>query len=335
MKITIADVAIKAGVSKTTVSRILNGNFDHTTEETKQRILKAIEELDYRPNALAKSLKSMKTNVLGIVLSNFKNPFWINVLEGVEDTCREMGYNLMISNSNEESSLEKQYIQEFQMRQVDGMIINPTAQNHHVYQKLVDAKFPIVFINRRVEPVVAQNVVVDNIKGSYAAVKQLLKNNRRKVSVILFRNEHVSTWKERVEGYKKALLDHGYTEKDFLILALEPAEKNKKERIIEYLQQNPEIDSIFSTNNMLTLEIMEAIRKLDKSIPEDISLVGYDETVWAKHINPPLTTIWQPGYEMGRVAAVNLINSIEGKPPTFNTVVLEPKLIVRESCGEK
>ena len=121
-KVTIADVAQRAGVSKSTVSRIINGNYGQNTEDTIQKVLKVIEELDYRPNALAKGLKSMKTNVIGIVLSNLKNPFWIQVLDGVEDTCKSLGYSLMICNSNEEAEVEEEHIKSFQMRQVDGII---------------------------------------------------------------------------------------------------------------------------------------------------------------------------------------------------------------------
>ncbi|WP_245831035.1 LacI family DNA-binding transcriptional regulator [Sediminibacillus massiliensis] len=334
MKVTIADVASKAGVSKTTVSRVLNGNFSHTTEATKQRILNAAKELDYSPNALAKSLKSMKTNIIGMVLSNLKNPFWTTVLEGVEDTCRELGYNLMICNSNEDPTVEEQFIKEFQMRQVDGIVLHPTAQNNHIYQKLADSKLPLVFINRRVGDLSALNVVMDNVKGAKTAVDHLLKNGREKVAVVLYDNRFVSPWRERKEGYQKALLANNFMPEDFLVLEVDQQKGNVKKETIQFLKENPEIDAIFSTNNMLTMEVIEAIKEMGLEIPVDIGIVSYDETVWARHLTPPLTTIWQPGYEMGRLAARNLINSIED--PSFQTgqtIILEPQLIVRESCG--
>ena len=129
MKVTIADVAKRAKVSKTTVSRILNGNYAHASEETIKKVLKAIEELDYSPNALAKGLKSMRTHVIGLVLSNLKNPFWTTVLEGLEDTCRDLGYHLMICNSNEDPEMEEKYLKSLRERQVDGVILNPTCKN--------------------------------------------------------------------------------------------------------------------------------------------------------------------------------------------------------------
>lgn len=334
MKVTIADVAQKAGVSKTTVSRILNGNFAHTTEETRNKVLQAIKDLDYRPNALAKGLKSMRTNVIGIMLSNLKNPFWSTVLEGVEDTCHDMGYNLMICNSNESPELEEEYVKEFQMRQVDGIIINPTCKNQELYDKLIVKEYPMIIVNRRINNENANSVVVDNVKGAFIAVNHLIRYGRKKVAVCLYRNPYVSTWKERLEGYKKALIANGRTSDEFVIMELEQRGDTQKESIMRFLRKHPDIDAIFSTNNMITLEVIGAVKDLNLQIPEQIAIVSYDETIWAKYIDPPITTIRQPGYHMGQVAAQNLIERIvSGEKPQPQTVVLEPELIVRISCG--
>jgi DNA-binding LacI/PurR family transcriptional regulator len=334
LKITIGDVAKKAGVSKTTVSRILNQNYGHTTEETRIRVLEVIKELDYRPNALAKGLKSMRTNVIGIVLSNLKNPFWTTVLEGVEDACRDLGYNLMICNSDEDPLMEEQYIREFQMRQVDGIVINPTVRNPDLYQKLVAEKYPLVVVNRRIPGLKTHNVVMDNVKGASIAVNHLLHNGRKKVAAFAYRNPYVSTWKERIEGYRAAMLENGFAAEDIRIEESEQQIGMVKDSVLRYLQAHPDTDAIFSTNNMITLEVIEAIKEMNLKIPADIAIVGYDETVWSKHLDPPLTTIEQPGYEMGRMAAQILINKIRAeKEQRPKTVVLEPKLIARKSCG--
>lgn len=336
LKITIADVAEKAGVSKTTVSRIINGNYAHTTEDTRNRVLQAIKDLDYQPNALAKGLKSMKTNVIGMVLSNLKNPFWMSVLEGVEDVCKLSGYNLMICNSDENLEIEEQYIKEFQMRQVDGIVINPTVRNANLYQKLVESKYPMVVINRKIPKVDANYVVMDNVKGAYIAVNHLLNNEKKKVAVFVYQNRYVSSWKDRITGYKKALTKHGYTKANFRIQELNQQTSKVKEIVIHFLQKYPDTDAVFSTNNMITLEVIEAIKELNLNIPEDVAIVSYDETVWAKHLTPPLTTIKQPGYRMGQIAAQTLIKSINEKlNQQVETVVLEPELIIRKSCGSR
>jgi DNA-binding LacI/PurR family transcriptional regulator len=334
MKVTIDDVAKKANVSKTTVSRILNGNFGHTKEETREKVLQAIKELDYRPNALAKGLKSMKTNVIGIMLSNLRNPFWSTVLEGVEDTCRDLGYNLMICNSNENPEVEEEYTKEFRMRQVDGIIINPTCKNPELYDKLITERYPMIVVNRRIPNVDVHSVFVDNVKGAYIAVNHLLRYGRKKVAVCLYRDPYVSTWKERLEGYKKAMIANGFANADMVVIELEQRMETQKEYIMRYLMKHPDIDAIFSTTNMLTLEIIGAIKEMNLRIPEQIAIVSYDDPVWAKHLDPPVTTIRQPGYQMGQRAAQNLIERIESEhdtPPS--TVVLEPELIVRTSCG--
>lgn len=334
MNITIVDVAQKAGVSKTTVSRIINNQYGHTTEETRQRVLNVIKELDYRPNALAKGLKSMQTNVIGMVLSNLKNPFWSSVLEGVEDACRGLGYHLMICNSDEEPSKEEQYIREFRMRQVDGIVINPTARNPGFFRSLVESRYPLVVLNRRIPGIAVNNVVINNIQGASMAVRHLLDNGRKKIAAFAYRNEYVSTWLERIEGYRLALLDNGFTPEDYRIVESEQESGRIKEAVIRFLREYPDTDAVFSTNNMVTLEVMDGIRELNLRIPDDVAVVGYDETVWSKHLNPPLTTIQQPGYRLGRIAAEMLIKAIkEKKPAKPKTVVLEPELIIRESSG--
>lgn len=334
MRVTIADVARKAKVSKTTVSRILNGNYAHATEETIQKVLQAAKELDYSPNALAKGLKSMRTNVIGLMLSNLKNPFWSSVLEGLEDTCRDLGYNLMICNTNEDPEMEEKYLREFRMRQVDGVIINPTGKNPQLYQRLVELNYPFIFMNRRVPNVNAGSVVVDNVKGAYIAVNHLLKYGRNKVAICMYKNEYVSTWKERLEGYKKAMLANGKSEDDFIVIELDQQTDTQKESIIRQLRIRPDIDAIFSSNNMITLEIIGAVRELNIAVPEQLAIVSYDETVWAKYLDPPITTIRQPGYKMGQTAAQNLIDLIESDNKLEPvTTVLEPELIVRASCG--
>jgi DNA-binding LacI/PurR family transcriptional regulator len=334
MKVTIDEVAKRAGVSKTTVSRILNNKLDHAKEETVKRVLDVIKELDYRPNALAKGLKSMRTNVIGIVLSNLKNPFWSTVLEGVEDACRDSGYNLMICNSDEDAKKEEQYIREFQMRQVDGIVINPTVQNPDLYQKLAASKYPLVVINRTIPDLDVHSVVVNNVKGASMAVNHLFKNGRKKIAIFVYKNAFVSTWKERVEGYCSALLENGYSSEDFRIQETELQTGKVKEAVIRYLREHPDTDAIFSTNNMITLEVMEAVKELNLRIPDEMAILGYDETVWSKHLAPPLTTIYQPGYEMGQLATEMLIKSINsGNTMKPSTHVLVPELIIRESCG--
>ncbi|WP_078430034.1 LacI family DNA-binding transcriptional regulator [Alkalihalobacterium alkalinitrilicum] len=333
MKITMDEVAKRAGVSKTTVSRIINGNFQHVHEDTKEKVLKIINELNYRPNALAKSLKQMKTNVIGIVLSNLQNPFWSSVLQGVEDTCHSNGYNLMICNSNDNSKLEQEHIEGLQMKQVDGIIVNPTMKNKQLFQSIIDREYPIIAINRKIEDVPLDTVVVDNIKGSELAMEHFIELGKSSIAIIVYPPDGISPREERLQGYKSALINHGHTINEKYILIVEEKKGAAKEEIKKALTSKEPPDAIFSTNNMMTLEILEGIKELGMSVPQDVSLIGYDETVWSKHLAPPLTTVNQPSYEMGKLAAEKLINLLNTKQKAEPKVTqLQPNLIIRESC---
>ncbi|SDI33334.1 LacI family DNA-binding transcriptional regulator [Paenibacillus naphthalenovorans] len=333
MKVTIDDVAQKAGVSKATVSRVLNKNYQYISDDTKERVLRAVEQLDYRPNALAKGLKSLKTNVIGLVLSNLRNPFWSQVLEGIEDVCKHYGYNLMIANSRDSLESEEDHIRGFGLRQVDGIIVNPATGMNPLFETLSEKQFPLVFLNRKVEGVAADTVVVDNIKGSRMAVEHLLRLGKRKIAIFLYPPNGISPRLERIEGYRLAMEENGLpVHPDWIKIV-----RNKQECQVEIgkLLETGLPDAIFSTNSILTLEIMDALKELGLSVPKDIAVLGYDETAWAKHLDPPLTTIEQPAYEMGRVSAEQLIRRMDNKTDAaLETILLEPALIVRRSCGE-
>ncbi|WP_075618859.1 LacI family DNA-binding transcriptional regulator [Paenisporosarcina indica] len=337
-KVTMTDVAKEAGVSKSTVSRILNGNYGQNTEKTVHKVLKVIDDMDYRPNALAKGLKGMKTNVIGIILSNLQNPFWIKVLEGVEDTCRSKGYSLMICNSNEEADIEEEHIKQFQMRQVDGIIINPTIKNLNLYDQLKKDRLPFISINRKIYGLEFDTVVVDNVSGGKLAVTHLIKLGNKKIAIFLYPTEGISPRIERLAGYKEALKDYGIDSDPELIVIAKETPGSIREKVKQLLLSQKRPDAILSTNNMMTLEILEGIKDLGLTVPDDISLIGYDETVWSKHLNPPLTTVNQPSYEMGQLAAERLISLIESNDSVdeeMKTISLEPNLIIRESCGFK
>jgi DNA-binding LacI/PurR family transcriptional regulator len=333
MTVTISEVAQRAGVSKSTVSRVLNKNYQYIAQETKVRVLKAIEELDYRPNALAKGLKSMKTNVIGLILSNLHNPFWSKVLDGIEDVCMKYGYNLMIANSRDNLELEEEHLRGFAVRQLDGILVNPTTGTNKLFHSLTQKQFPLVFLNRKVEDVTADTVVMDNIKGSRIAVEHLVRLGKRKIAIFLYPPNGISPRLERLEGYKLALRDSGLPTNPEWVKIVRNKQDCKTE--IEKLMKKGRPDAIFCTNSILTLEVLDALQELGILVSTEIAVLGYDETDWAKHLAPPLTTIEQPAYEMGRVSAERLLRIIDNKRDLVpETILLEPALIIRHSCGE-
>jgi DNA-binding LacI/PurR family transcriptional regulator len=332
---TISDIAREAGVSKTTVSRVLNGSFHQVTNETKERVQSIIKRFDYTPNSLAKGLKSMKTNVIGIVLSDLQNPFWAAVLDGVERTCGSLGYNIMICNACKDWLIEEQHVKKLRDRKVDGIIINPTARNHAFFTSLIADNYPFVALNRKMEGLSVETVAVDNVKGAFLATEHLIHLGNKKISLIVYPPEGISPRLERIEGYIQAHNRNGIDVMESHIHIIEDKKNNAKWVTKQILSGEDRPDAIFSTNNLMSLEILEAIKELGLKIPEDISLVGYDETVWSRHVDPPLTIVKQPAYEMGEVAANSLIHLIRSKNKINDgkTHLLDPVLIVRNSCG--
>jgi DNA-binding LacI/PurR family transcriptional regulator len=334
MKVTISDVAKIAGVSKTTVSRVLNGNLNEVTQETRERVLLTIDQMNYTPNALAKGLKTMRTHVIGMVLSDLQNPFWTGVLEGAEDACRTSGYHIMICNARNDWKQEADLINRLRIKQVDGIIVNPTMKNHALFDDLIQDNYPLVSLNRRMRALPIETVVVDNIKGASMATEHLIRLGKKKIAIIVYNPEGISPRLERIEGYMQALNTYGIDVNDSLIHIIEDKKYNAYHMVKQMMTGHERPDAIFSTNNIMTLEILEAAKELQLKIPEDIALIGYDETIWSQHLDPPLTTVKQPTYEMGEVAAKRLFDLIASKERrTVNTHLLEPTLIIRQSCG--
>jgi LacI family kdg operon repressor/LacI family transcriptional regulator len=241
----------------------------------------------------------------------------------------------MICNSNENRLAEEELIQGLKDRKVDGIVVNPTSGNFALFEALVKEKYPLVLVNRKVEGLKTDGVVVDNRKGAQLAVDHFLKLGKRKLAAFVYPYEGISTWQERVAGFCDTLAQRGAAETDYRVRVV-PQQAGAAKAAMQELLAGFRPDGIFSTNNMLTLELLEGLQEAGLSVPHDVALIGYDETVWSKHLQPPLTTVGQPAYELGVSAAEKLIKRIQAKskPRPSAVTVLEPSLIVRSSCGE-
>ncbi|MET3504137.1 LacI family DNA-binding transcriptional regulator [Halalkalibacter oceani] len=333
-KVNMDTIAKKAGVSKTTVSRIINGNFEYVNEATKEKVLRIIKELNYKPNSLARSLKQMKSNVIGLILANMKTTFWSLVIEGVEKRCHANGYSLMICNSNNDPQLEREHIENLKMKQVDGIIINPMIENKPLFQELIDEKYPLVLINRRIDGMALDTVIIDNVRSSMLAVNHLRDLGRKSIALIAYTSQGISPREDRIEGYRRAMESNGVAADEMMIREVEEKPGTAKEAVKQLLMAPDRPDAILSSHVSMISEVIEAANELGLSIPNDVSHVGFDESVWSQHLASPLTTISQPSFEMGELAAEHMIDFIKHKEafvPT--TTLLQPELIVRSSCG--
>lgn len=327
MKVTIKDVAKKANVSITTVSRVINKIEGYTNEETKKRILKVIEELDYKPNALARSLVTKRTKTIGLILPDISNPFFPSIAKSVEDLVNELGYNLILCNSYDDTEKEANYINVLKEKCVDGILLSSkqTKDKYDIYKDDI----PMVFIDRKPEVEVKYGVFVDNYKGAYNATKHLIDLGHRSIACITG-PKNINTTIERLRGYKDALIDN-HIECDETIIksndyAIEGGYEAAKDLIV-----NHNITAIFTHDDLMACGVYKAAKELSYKIPDDISVVGFDDITLVEFLDPPLTTIKQPTEDIGKVSVEILMDLIENNKIQGKIISLDTELIVRES----
>jgi LacI family transcriptional regulator len=330
--VTTRHVAQRAGVSVSTVSHVLNAT-RFVSDDLRQRVQQALDELGYEPNAVARSLKVNRSTTLGLIISDISNPFFTELVRGVEDVAQANGYTLVLCNSDENPAKEQTYLRELRARRVDGLLVAPAGEAHEYLRKLVRANFPLVFLDRDVASLPVPTVLLDNEAAAYAAVRHLIQLGHRRIGAIIGR-PLISTTTERFKGYARALREAGIEIDQRLVV-------NGRSRIdggaeaadvLMALEERP--TALFSGNNLMTLGALGAFKARDLVVPDDVALVGIDDFPWASVLRPHLTTVAQPTYELGRRAAELLLGLMHGtieRGP--HRVVLQGKLIVRESCG--
>ncbi len=334
MEITIEDVAKKAKVSKATVSRVLNNTSSYIREETKDRVLKAIKEMDYRPNIIAASLKKKKTNTIGVIISNILNPFFTAVVRGIEDKANRHGYNVILCNTDENSKKEREYLQVLRAKQVDGLIAATSGGNIDLFQTLKGEKSPpVVLIDRYLKEIEFDAVVVNNQESAYQATKYLVDLGHKKIAMISAPLLDISTRLERVEGYRKALEDNGIKVNQGLIKICNYKKSNGYIKAMQLLTGRYAPTAIFVTNNLVALGALIAIKEKRLRIPQDISFLMFDDLDWTPHFNPALTTVAQPAYMIGSKSVDIFLKKIRRKKKKCEIIILKTELIIRESCG--
>ncbi|WHH58052.1 LacI family DNA-binding transcriptional regulator [Petroclostridium sp. X23] len=323
---TIRDIAKKANVAVSTVSYVLN-NRKKVKPETKERIMQVIEELNYQPRSVARSLKTKKTLTIGIMLPDICNLFFTETTRGIEDVANKYGYNVILCNTDKDSKKEKEYLNTLYSKDIDGIIFIGTCRNHHIIKNKQDT--PIVFINSKVGDNIC-SVLVDDIKGGYTATKYLLERRKSEVTLLTGPLSR-SSFFERMTGYLNALKSEGIEYNELLVHQCDVSFQGGYDIIRTIYDEGSGIKSIFAASDVIALGAVRALIEKGVRVPEDVSVVGYDDISIAGMFIPSLTTIHQPKYWMGEKAAELLIKRIEDRSLKSEHIVLEPKLIVRES----
>ena len=329
---TIKEIAKIADVSPMTVSRAVN-NSRKVRQATREKILEIASRVGYRPNRIARSLVSKKSNLISLIVANISNPFFAEISRGIEDKARENGYNVIFSSTDDDSKNLESCVRMMREMGVDGFIIAAVSLKEPIVDELVDQGFPVVLVNRRVQKNNVNYVVVDNRKGAHLAVEHLVNNGYQKIGIITGKSS-VSTAEERLRGYREVLSAHGLKfKKEYCSQGSFTQEHGKKaaQKMLT-LKNRPE--AIFAASDNIAWGVMDAAGELGLTIPEDLALVGFDDTNFSSNSKIRLTTVSQRKYEMGEHGVQTLIDLIESPQPDYiNKIVLEPRLIIRESCG--
>jgi LacI family transcriptional regulator len=336
-KVSLSDIANSLGVSKTLVSLVINGkgNAHGISRETQEKVLAKIEELNYRPNVLARGFRTGKTNTIGLIVSDISNRFYSRIARRVEDYAWEKGYSVVICSTDEKVEKEKLQISMLRDRKVDGLIISSSQENPELLNKLVDANMPHVLIDRTFQGMKSPNVYVDNFGGARMAARHLISQGFKNIAMLSITPEHISTISERSRGFISALSDSNISipSEWNIKIPFNNIEQAVKEEIQKLYQLGRLPEVIFTLNNNLTSMCLLILRKLSVRVPSDIALIGFDDVLYFNFTQPSVTAIDQPVELIAEKAFDMLLKQIEKTeiPLHEQSVCLPVDIIIRES----
>lgn len=328
---TIKEVAQLAEVSVATVSRVLNDT-GFVSEPLRERVLKAAKDLNYRPSRVAKSLRHQKTNTIGVLVPQLDMPFFSTLTFAIQRTLADSEYYTLVASTMEDSVQELAYVEMMIESRVDGVIIVPTGHALSNIERLVEANVPMVLVDRDFNALPQiDRVLCDNRTGAYHAVKHLLQRGHRHIALV-GGPTYSTPIQRRVQGYEDALREFSVKRPDhWFILENRPPFEMGYEGAKRLFTQQPYPTAIFALGDITAVGVLHAARELGITMPDDVSLVGFDDIPLAAYCLPPLTTVAQPVYDMGRVAAQRLIKRIENAVDDTQRTILDAVLVERES----
>lgn len=328
---TIKDVAARANVSTATVSRVLSG-LEGVKPDLQDRVHQAVRELGYYPNRVARNLRVRTTRLIGLVISDIQNPFFTSVVRGIEDVLQRADYTLLLGNTDEKLEREQLYLTTLRAEGVAGIILAPTGKRVDNYSMLLPTQLPVVTIDRAPSGLSADSVIVNNSAGSRAAVLHMIEHGHRRIGCISG-PPNLSTAEERRNGYEQALCEHGIPLDDVLIQYADFRQSGGYAAMQALLALDERPSAVFVANNLMTLGALQALHERDLQIPSDVAIVGFDDMSWATSLQPPLTAVAQPTYQLGTTAAHLLLARLNEPQRPVQHVVLETELMIRASCG--
>lgn len=331
-KLNIDDISRIAGVSKATVSRVLN-NSDKVNDKTRQKILKIIDAHNYQPSNLARALTNKKSYIIGVVIEDLANPFFTEIARGIEAVLHKNGYIMFLTSSNWDKEKEQYIIEKLYRNQIDGLLIAPIDTNASIFRMLKKSHTPVVFMNYRDTDPEQCFVTSDNVKGAEIGTRLLIENKYEEI-ICLKGFEH-QTADDRVSGFYREIDRHtsgNIKVKLFNGIYRQQNGYNFIKEHAEYFKNMTHRCGIFALNDFIAFGIIDGLLDEGIAIPEKVAVVGYDDVSFAERYRIPITTIHQPKYRLGAIAAEQLLARIKDKHSKTAQIVIEPELIIRESC---
>lgn len=329
---TVADVAKQAGVSVSTAARVLSGS-GYASEETRKTVLEAAKDLGYVPNQIARSLRTRQTKMLGLLIGDVENSFYSMIAKNVESVAKDAGYHVVLCNSDDDPESEREYLKLLEGIRVDGLIVTPTSKNRRHLARLLDKGMVIVQVDRRVEGLAADAILVDNESGAASAVTHLIEAGHSQIGIMTGELD-VLTARQRLRGYERALKEHGIPVRDALIKTGSFHREHAIEDATDLIRARPTPTAIFAANNILAEAMLIALGQEGLRVPRDVSVVAFDDVEWMSMVDPPLTAVRQPAADMARSAAELVLRRLrEDRQGPPSTVVFRTQLVERGSVG--
>lgn len=340
-KTTIYDIAKEVGTSAATVSRVLSNSGYPVNSSLSQKILDTARELNYSPNIIGRMLKTNISRDIGVIIPNISNPFYPQLLLGIELEARKEGYNIFLCNSLRDPSTEKRYIETLLQKQISGLIISSYDENNKYLRELHSNDVKIVVLDRVDEDQLHMSVGFDYRKGGMMAVNHLVAMGHKNIA-FLTSPVTKNSRRETLEGYRLGLMHNGLEVREENVIISDIEEEvllgiyefeNGRKLAEKFMMLKTKPTAIFSINDMTALGIIQKLIESGIGIPKDVSVIGFDNIEISSMVNPPLSTINQPSFETGRLACKMLIDSINSSTKSSIAIKLDPSLVIRSSVS--
>lgn len=339
LRMTLKKIGELAGVSSACVSNVLNGKSEEYTKETIERVKKVANEYNYRPNSIAKSMVTKSTMTLGLIIPDITNPYFPELAKGVENQAFKRGYNIIYLNSDEDPEKERMAFRTLEQKMVDGVIFIPSVNSVINQQIIKDFSVPIVAVDRIFDvDGIKGEVIANDYLGSRLATNYLIKEGHKHI-LFLSGDRYYGLKSDRARGFCDEMKENGIEIKDDYMQIGKYEADFGYQAVSDFLKQQKVLDAVYACSDMIAIGALQALRDYNISVPEEVSLVGYDDIYMSQYTHPALTTVCQPKYEMG-IEAVEMIIRIINKDESNNIenakVIIDPWLTIRKSvkCKE-